>query len=124
VLRIWGQLLRYALIANLLLLAIKIYHATKSIFGLVSHTVQKLYFLHKDSARHWQCSRRGQVLRLAPKPCVDTTMIHLLSDSLKSEDGHSSKQTVFRRDSETRAPMDGFTACLRGLYPSRSDLTH
>lgn len=28
-------------------------------------------------------------------------MIHLLSGSLKSEDGYSSKQTVFRRDSET-----------------------
>ncbi len=41
----------------------------------------------------------------------------------KSEEGYSSKQTVFRRDSETRAYMDVFTACLRGLSPFRCSLT-
>ncbi len=45
------------------------------------------------------------------------------SRNLKSEEGHSSKQTVFRRDSETRAYMDVFTACLRGLCPFRCSLT-
>jgi hypothetical protein len=35
---------------------IKIYPTTKTIFGLVGHAVQKLYFLNKDSARHWQWS--------------------------------------------------------------------
>ena len=41
----------------------------------------------------------------------------------QSEDGQSAKQTVFRRDSERRAYMDVFTACLRGLCPFRSCLT-
>lgn len=47
-------------------------------------------------------------------------------ESLKSEYGYSSKQTVFQRDSErTRfvASMDGFTACLRGLCLYRSNQT-
>jgi hypothetical protein len=39
-----------------LLPTIKIYPTTKTIFGLVGHAVQKLYFLNKDSARHWQWS--------------------------------------------------------------------
>jgi hypothetical protein len=41
--------------------------------------------------------------------------------------GIVSKQTVFRRGAKEHATlpyMDGFTACLRGLCPSRSDVTH
>jgi hypothetical protein len=45
------------------------------------------------------------------------------SEINKNEEGHSSKQTVFRRDSETRAYMDVFTACLRGLCSFRCSLT-
>lgn len=44
----------------------------------------------------------------------------------KSEEGYSPKRTVIGSDAKGHAslpPMDGFTACLRELYPFRCSLT-